>query len=192
MSYVIAFILPDPEHSAPARTALVIGYLASAWFWCRAGLRARETTPDGPIARCWMWGAFLLLLLAVNKAFDLRVHCEALIRMIAKATGWYEQRQPAQFFFAIVLPTLAGLMVLALVLTFARKFVRDHPLALAGWFLLLLYLALRQMQEWKPALNWLESVNYLQWRLALEVIGIVLVLAAARKPLQAFTKGTRE
>ena len=178
MSRSLAFMLPDPEHSALARAALVIGYLVAALCWLRAGLRERKILNE-PFARLWMWGAFLLFLLAVNKTFNLRLHCEAVIRMIAKATGWYDQRQTAQFFFAIVLPAVAGLLVLAFVLIRARKFVRAHPLALPGWLLLFLYLALRQTQEWKPALNWLVSVNYYQWRLALEAVGIFLVMVVA-------------
>ncbi len=183
MSPSLALLLPDPEHSPLARAALVIGYLAAALSWCWAGLRLRGTR-DGTSTRWWMWGAWLLLLLAANKAFNLRMQGEALIRLIAKGTGWYEQRQPAQFFFAVVLPAVAGLLVLAVVLTRARRFARAQPLALTGWFLLLLYLALRQTQEWKPALHWLTSLHYLDWRLALEVAGIFLVLVAALRTSQ--------
>lgn len=178
MIHLLAFILPDPEHSPWARSVLVLGYLAAALCWLKAGRRA-GAAHDRPSARWWMLGAFLLFLLATNKAFDFRTQCELFIRMIAKATGWYERRQPVQFFLAIILPVVAGLFVLTLLRTKARPFVRDQPLALAGWCLLLLYLALRQSQEWKPALAWLTSVKYHQWRLALEAAGMGLVILAA-------------
>jgi hypothetical protein len=45
--------------------------------------------------------------------------------------------------------------------------------------LLLLYLALRQTQEWKPVLPWLSAIRYYDWRLALEAAGIMLVVLAA-------------
>jgi len=63
--------------------------------------------------------------------------------------------------------------------TQARPFVREQPLVLPGWFLLLFYLALRQSQEWKPAFHWLTVLHYDQWRLLLEVTGLVLVIMAA-------------
>jgi hypothetical protein len=42
--------------------------------------------------------------------------------------------------------------------------------------MLLLYLSIRQSQEWKPILPWLQTVGYYNWRLALEAGGIALVL----------------
>ena len=114
----------------------------------------------------------------MNKAFDFRTRCETFIRMTAHATGWYEQRESAQFFLALILPAGAGLFLLILLRTKARQFVRDHPLALSAWFLLFLYFALRQAQEWKPALDWLAFVKYHDWRLALEVGGIGLGMGA--------------
>jgi hypothetical protein len=52
-------------------------------------------------------------------------------------------------------------------------------LALAGWVLLLLYLALRQTQEWKPVLPWLSAIRYYDWRLLLEMAGLLLVILGA-------------
>jgi hypothetical protein len=52
-------------------------------------------------------------------------------------------------------------------------------MALIGWLALLLYLALRQTQEWKPMRPLLEVLRYRDWRLALEVAGMLLVNAAA-------------
>lgn len=175
-----AFLLPDPEHSPLARAVLVLGYLTAARCWLQAGGRAKADGEKSP-GRWWRRGAILFFLLAANKAFDFRTQGETFFRMTAKAGGWYEQRQPVQFFLAIILPVVAGLFVLTLLRTKASRFFRDHRLALAGWFLLFLYLALRQASEWKPAFNWLVSLNYYQWRIALEAGGIGLgILAAVR------------
>lgn len=126
-----------------------------------------------------MLGAVLLFLLATNKLFNLRVQCEAGIRALAKAENWYDRRQPVQFVVAVVLPSVLALFTGAFLATKARGFVRRHPLALAGWVLLLLYLALRQTQEWKPVLPWLSAIRDDDWRLALEVAGMLLVILAA-------------
>ncbi len=180
------FVLPDPEHSGLTRMVLVLGYLTAALCWHQAVRRAKRS-PDGPFVRVWMTGAILLLLLAVSKALDLRTLCEMFIRRIAHATGWYEQRQQMQFFLALVLPAMVGLLLGTIFLTKARQFFRHQPLALAGWLLLFIYLACRQSLEWKPALHWLTSMRYFSWRLLLEVAGIAsLILAAhpAPKPPQ--------
>ena len=165
--------LPDPEHSPLLRALLVLGYLVAAACWGRHGART------DPNRRWWLLGAFLLFLLAMNKAFDFRTQCETFIRTLAQANGWYQQRQPVQFLLAILLPLAAGLFLLLLLRTKARRFAREHPLMLPGWFLLLLYLALRQSQEWKPALHWLTLLHYHQWRLLLEMAGLALVTLAA-------------
>ena len=176
-STFFAYLLPDPEHSVAARSLLVIGYVLAALSWLRASKRARAAADS--FALWWFLGAVLLLLLAINKLFNLRVDFENGFRALAKAGNWYDHRQPIQFLLALVLPS--GLAVLAgiFLATKARVFVRCHPLALMGWLLLLLYLGLRQTQEWKPMLPWLESVRYHDWRLALEIAGMLLVTLAA-------------
>ncbi len=178
MSLVCAYVLPDPEHSVPARALLVAGYMVAAFCWQRAGRRA-QPGPSESSARWWWLGALMLLLLAVNKLFNLRVQFEAGFRALAKAGHWYEQRQPMQFAVAIVLPSVLGLLTAAFLAIKARVFILRNPLALAGWSLLLLYLALRQTQEWKPVLPWLRAIYYYDWRITLEVAGILLVVAAA-------------
>ena len=101
------------------------------------------------------------------------------IRALAKAGDWYDRRQPVQFVVAIVLPSVLAVFAGAFMVTRARIFLRSHPLALWGWMLLLLYLVLRQAQEWKPAFGWLSSIRYQDWRLALEAAGLLLVVLAA-------------
>jgi hypothetical protein len=176
----MGYLLPDPEHSTWARQVLVVGYAVAAFCWLRAGRRAR--TLEDASSGWWLLGAVLLFLLAVSKQFNLRGVCEAGFRALAKAGNFYEHRQPLQFALAIVLPcALAAITGLCLGIK-GRSFIRAHPSAVAGWVLLLLYLALRQNQEWKPALRWLSAIHYHDWRLALEVAGMLLVILAPLLP----------
>ena len=177
-SSCFAYLLPDPEHSSVARSLLVIGYVAAALSWLRAGQRARQAL-DGSFSRWWFLGALLLFLLAINKQFDLRAHFEDGFRALTKAAHWYDRRQPLQFVLAVVLPCGLAVVAGAILATKARGFVTSHRLGLVGWLLLLLYLTLRQAQEWKPLLPWLESLRYHDWRLALELAGMLLVALAA-------------
>jgi len=173
-------MLPDPEHSFLARALLVAGYVAAAWYWSRA---ARTTRSDDD--SYWWWvGTVGLILLTGNKLFNLRLVFEGTIRAIAKAGGWYEQRRPVQFVVAIVLPLL-GVLIVSIMATKSRAFLKRHLTATIGWMLLLLYLVLRQTQEWKPSLVVLNAIRYHDWRLVLEVAGIVLVVVGASRATAA-------
>ena len=172
---VLLFALPDPEHSRTARMILVLAYVAASWLWWRAGTRT-QTLADSLF---WRLGAGLLTLLAINKLFDLRQLSEAGLRTIAKSGDWYDRRQPVQFALAIVLPLLLATIAVVFTATKGKRFLSQRPAALAGWILLLLYLALRQSQEWKPALTWLDAIHYRDWRMALEIAGISLLILSA-------------
>jgi hypothetical protein len=161
-----------------ARAVLFLGYVAAAWFWWRAPRQTRT----GKDSFWWRLGAALLFLLALNKFFNLREVFEDGIRAVAKAGHWYEHRQPAQFAFAIVLPFILAVLTAIFVAIKGRPFFQRHRTALAGWIMLLLYLVLRQSQEWKPILPWLAAMHYRDWRLALEAGGIALVLLSVVKP----------
>lgn len=178
MSLSLAYLLPDPEHSTAARLILVLGYVVAAFCWLRSYRRTRAVAADSS-SRWWLLGAVLLFLLAINKLFNLRLQVEAGIRALAKTEGWYDRRQPMQFVVAVVLPSVLAVLTGLFLATKGSMFLRRHPLALAGWMLLLLYLALRQTQEWKPVLPWLSAIRYYDWRLALEVAGMLLVVLAA-------------
>jgi hypothetical protein len=178
MSSFLAYLLPDPEHSPTARSLLALGYFLAALCWVRASRRARTGSAES-LSRWWLLGAALLFLLSINKLFNLRLQFEAGFRALAKAGGWYDRRQPIQFVVAIILPSVLALLTTAFLAMKGRVFMRCHPVALAGWSLLLLYLVLRQTQEWKPVLLWLAAIRYHDWRLALEVAGMLLVVVAA-------------
>lgn len=184
-------MLPDPEHSFVARALLVTGYVVAAWYWSRAARRARSDDDS----YWWRVGTVGLLLLTANKLFNLRLVFEGTLRAIAKAGGWYEQRQSAQFVVAIVVPLL-GILIVSILATKSRPFLKRHLTASIGWTLLLLYLVLRQTQEWKPSLVVLNAIRYYDWRLLLEIAGIVTVLVGALqspalKPITARDARTR-
>ena len=175
-------MLPDPEHSFVARALLVAGYAFAAWCWSRAARRARSDYDS----YWWRVGTVGLLLLATNKLLNLRLVFEGMIRAIAKAGGWYEQRRPAQFVVAIVFP-LMGILIVSILATKSRAFLKKRIAASMGWMLLLLYLVLRQTQEWKPSLVVLNAIRYHDWRLVLEVAGIVMVVVGASWAIEPLT-----
>jgi hypothetical protein len=173
----LAYLLPDPEHSVPAVVVLAAGYLVAAALWLRACRRAGRASQTS-FAFWWLLGAILLFALALNKVIDFRRVIELSLRALGQAQGWYEKRRPAQFVLAVCLPAVLAVLTTIYLATKGRAFLKANRLALAGWVLLLLYLVLRQSQEWKPALPLLEAMHYHDWRLALEAGGIVLVMLA--------------
>ena len=177
MNISVAYLLPDPEHSVPAEVLLVIGYLVAAALWLRASRRAGRESQTS-FAFWWLLGAILLFALALNKTIDFRRVIELTLRTLGQAQGWYEKRRPAQFALAVLLPAVLAVLTTIYLATKGRAFLRSNPLALAGWLCLLLYLVLRQSQEWKPALPVLQAIHYHDWRLALEAGGILLVVLA--------------
>lgn len=173
----LAYLLPDPEHSVPTVVILAAGYLVAAALWLRTNRQAARSAPN-PFAYWWLLGAILLFALALNKVIDFRRVIELTLRGLGQAQGWYAKRRPAQFALAVLLPAVLAVLTTIYLATKGRAFLRSNPLALAGWVLLLLYLVLRQSQEWKPALPVLQAIRYHDWRLALEAAGIVLVALA--------------
>jgi hypothetical protein len=169
---VFEYVLPDPEHNAVVQVFLVAGYLAAASLWRRAGQKTKLAADSFR----WRLGAVLLFLLALNKTFKLRLVAESALRAVAKSGDWYDRRQPVQFAVAILLPSVCAVLTAIFLGLKGRTFLRRHRPALAGWIMLLLYLSIRQSQEWKPILPWLQTVGYYNWRLALEAGGIALVL----------------
>ena len=106
----------------------------------------------------WRVGTVGLLLLATNKLLNLR----------------------------LVFP-LIGILIVSILATKSRAFLKKRIAASMGWMLLLLYLVLRQTQEWKPSLVVLNAIRYHDWRLVLEVAGIVMVVVGASWAIEPLT-----
>ena len=85
--------------------------------------------------------------------------------------------------FRSVLPLL-GTLIVSILATKSRAFLKRRIAVSIGWMLLLLYLVLRQTQEWKPSLVVLNAIRYYDWRLALEIAGIVMVVVGASRAIE--------
>src|SRR5215471_16785469 len=138
--------------------------------------------PDGKrnsrrIPSCGVWERYFCFFWP--KLFNLRLVSEACMRALAKSGHWYDHRQHVQFAVAIALPFVCAVLTSIFFATKGRAFFRRHGSALWGWVMLLLYLTLRQTQEWKPVLPWLAAISYRDWRLVLEAGGIGLVAFSA-------------
>ena len=82
---------------------------------------------------------------------------------------------------------MIGILIVSILATKSRAFLKKRIAASMGWMLLLLYLVLRQTQEWKPSLVVLNAIRYHDWRLVLEVAGIVMVVVGASWAIEPLT-----
>jgi len=145
-----------------ARQVIVFAYLAAAIIAAVCALRGErgnEGTNGG--RRLFWWGvSFVLLLLALNKQFNLLSYLTRLGRSLAAEQGWYEARQAFQLetIFAVL---IVGAVFLGFSILFMR---RDHPrhwLVLAGVTFLLVLVLVRSV-----------SLHALDWLLYRSVAGI--------------------
>jgi hypothetical protein len=105
----------------------------------------------------------------------------AIKRSLAKA-----RKNPSAIWLLVALPVERNstLGFPSMAPSLSRRFTKSFQLfdawhrAIGPSCLAPLYLSffLRQSQEWKPALAWLEAIYYLDWRIALEIAGIALVI----------------
>lgn len=90
----------------------------------------------------WLTLSALLLALAINKQLDLQSAMTAAGRCIAKAQGWYGERQSVQikFIFSIIATSVLASLLLSWAM---RRELVDIWLALIGLAFLLAFIAIR-------------------------------------------------
>ncbi len=125
----------------------VVAYGVAALLAWRAWSARRE--------RIWLGTAVLMVLLCVNKQFDLQSLFTDIGREIARHGGWYEDRRLVQKGFVLAVLAGAGVFGGWFVWRF-REFLAHHKLLVAGLFLLLMFIVVRAIsftrgcfsQEW--------------------------------------------
>ena len=90
----------------------------------------------------WFVFSALLLALAINKQLDLQSALTAAGRCLAKAQGWYAERQPVQIKFIFSVMGISLLAALLLAWAMRRELIHIW-LALVGLAFLLAFIAIR-------------------------------------------------
>lgn len=117
----------------------VLAYLATAVLAAINAQAARRTRLRPGL---WIGLAALMFVLGVNKQLDLQSLITEVGRDLAKAGGWYEDRQAVQVFFILMLCGGAAGAAIALRQHLAQDW-RDHRLVFAGILLLMLFVLVR-------------------------------------------------
>jgi hypothetical protein len=137
------------SHDPFAAWFIVAAYVIAIGCCVRAWRRDGEEASQAPQQRrreyapgFWLLVAALLALLAVNKPLDLHNIITDYGRQAARTGGWYENRRSVQLVFSIAVAA-ASLLALLLVALRLRKRVGRYALALAGLWLLVVFIGLR-------------------------------------------------
>jgi hypothetical protein len=90
----------------------------------------------------WCGVSFLMILLAVNKQYDIQSLFTEMGRQIARAQGWMDQREIVQFWFVMVFGASAAVAFLLFSIVMRGLFGR-FTLAFSGLYFLLNFLVIR-------------------------------------------------
>ena len=127
----------------------VLGWMLLAAYAATAGAAGRrlfveagKVRQDQQAMMFWAAIAILLVILFVNRLFNLQALLTIAARCAAESEGWYGGRRPIQILLIIAAAAVAGLF---LMLALLRRKNWDERLALAGMTALIAFVAVRSV-----------------------------------------------
>src|SRR5438046_291829 len=112
----------------------VVAYFSAAplcWMAGRSDRRAHPQSGYSTHPMIWFGLAILLTLLGFNKQLDLQTWFTLSLKSVARAEGWYEDRQVFQVLFIVAIAML-GFVLLAIFSFFVCNALRSRCAALGG------------------------------------------------------------
>lgn len=158
----------------------VLVYLVCA-YKCFQVVRGSERIFDVLAERqrmLWLGIAGAMLLLGINKQFDLQTLFTEIGRYMAVKQGWYEDRKLYQTRF-IVLVGAAGLFVMCALLYLFHRVLKPNLLAIIGISGILVFVLIRAASFHKVDQLIGFSIVGLRMNWILEIGGIALILSNA-------------
>ncbi len=148
----------------------VVAYAVAALLAWRAWSAGRQ--------RVWLAVAVGMVLLCLNKQFDLQSLFTDIGREFARYGGWYEDRRKVQKVFVIAVLAGAGLSGAWFLWRF-RAFLAGHKLLATGMFLLLTFIVVRAISFHHVDVFLKSGVAGVRMNWVLELGGILIVAVAA-------------
>jgi hypothetical protein len=159
---------------------VVLYFLAALGCWITMRMLSSEglAAESANEVRAWKWITVAFVGLGINKQLDLQTALTEAGRMIASFQGWYDQRQPVQMAFIILITIIC--LVAAVVLV---RWVRNAPaptwLALSGSISVICYVLIRASSFHHVDRFIGAEVLGMRWNWILEIGGISVVLVAS-------------
>lgn len=154
---------------------IIVGAYALTFLLTLAATRQTAAERDG-----WFWAITTLgmLLLGLNKQLDLQTQFTAMLREMARADGWYENRRSLQMLFDLVLG-IALVTALVFILLLTRKSGIGVRLALIGLASLSAFIMLRAASFHHVDVVLSGTIAGIKLHALLELSGILLVATGA-------------
>lgn len=154
---------------------VTVGFYLLAAFCC---LGLAFTVRKGRERFIWGLFAFLFLFLGINKQLDLQTAFTELLRIIAKADGWYDIRRRYQRVFILGLGA-AALFALAGLALLMRKLQLGVWVSAAGACLVVAYVLIRAASFHNVDILIHSRIFGIKWNWILEIGGLSVVLLGA-------------
>lgn len=140
----------------------------------RAGYKAKVAKKTKQNTWFWLTLAVFLILLGLNRQFDLLHIFTDLLRQVANTLGWYEYRQPLQLAFIIATGLMLSILLMSLRLIIFKSWQR-YKLTWLAITLLLFFIAIRTTSYHYIDLFIYKSIGGLRAYQGLEIMCICLI-----------------
>ncbi len=153
------------------------GYFVAAylcWRVARSCVRAGRSGKYSGSHRFWYAAVVCLVVLGINKQLDLHVLITEIARNIAKADGWYQQRQNLQH-NVLFLGLVFGLVVAVYLAHLIRRAPKRQGMALAGLIFMFGFVILRSLSLHHVDIVLSETFSGVTVKFLLEFGGIAIV-----------------
>lgn len=149
----------------------VLAYLVTS---IRLSLKTRLAWLNKDNFLFWICFTVLIVFLGFNKQLDLQSNFTEMMRDMAKANGWYEQRRPLQFLFVSFIALLLPLLFFWVRLSLANSW-RRYKLMWIGILLLLVFIVIRAASFHHVDLIFYKTIGSLRFYQALEIVAISII-----------------
>jgi hypothetical protein len=149
----------------------VLAYLVTS---IRLSLKTRLAWLNKENVLFWVCFTVLIIFLGFNKQLDLQSNFTEIMRDLAKAQGWYEQRRPLQFLFVAFMALLLPLLFFWVRLSMANSW-RRYKLMWIGILLLLVFIVIRAASFHHVDLIFYKTIGSLRFYQALEIVAISII-----------------
>lgn len=140
--------------------------------------------------RFWALLFVMLLLLGVNKQFDLQSGLTAIGRCLSQFQGWYDERRHVQFWFIVSLLVISSVVFLLVLVRMVGR-LRNVGIALFGFGVLLTFVSVRAVgfHHFDQVIGMTIGGTRVNW--LLELSGILLIALNALAVVIARAKPVR-
>ncbi len=166
---------------------LTVAAYAAAAVMCFVAARRRLMPADSEKnrrrRRLWLGVAVFMLLLCINKQFDLQSLVTDVGRVLADRGGWYDSRRIVQRWFVLGVAAV-GVMTFVILVWKIRSVLRESVWLLLGLTSLITFIVIRAASFHHVDVLLRQEILGLRLNWILELGGIALISLGAARPIR--------